>query len=115
MLRHGAAAPVEARQELYKHARAALARQLEQDPTQIKRERRALENAIQQVERAKPAYTALLITSIFFLGQLWLLFYTSHYVPSPMLLMCQRNGDNSKEKETVGPHGSARRVVKTRA
>jgi hypothetical protein len=82
---------IEARQELYNHARAALARQLEQDPAGIKRERRALEKAIRQVERDKPAYTALLIASIFFLGQLWLLEYTSNYVPSPMLLRAPSN------------------------
>jgi hypothetical protein len=92
---------VEARQELYDHARAALGRQLEQDPAGIKRQRRALEKAIRKVERAEPTHksasTALLIVSIFFLGQLRLVNYTSHYVPSPMLLMCQRDGarDNS--------------------
>jgi Flp pilus assembly protein TadB len=75
-----------ARQELYSHARAALARQLEQDPARIKRERRALEKAIRQVEsRAalnikqlnRTGYespsTALLIASILFLGGLWVL------------------------------------------
>jgi hypothetical protein len=92
---------VEARQELYNHARAALARQLEQDPAGTKRERRALEKAIRQVERAEPTHKsaskALLIASIFFLGQLWLVNYTSYYVPSPMLLTCQREAarDNS--------------------
>jgi hypothetical protein len=81
---------VEARRELYSHARATLARQLEQDPARIKRERRALEKAIRQVEsRAavnvkqlnrtgyEPASTALLIASIFFLNKLWALDCTS--------------------------------------
>jgi hypothetical protein len=67
---------VEARQELYDHARATLARQLEQDPARIKPERRALDKAIRQVElrtalkmkqfnrtRYDPASTALLIAS----------------------------------------------------
>jgi hypothetical protein len=64
---------VEARQELYDHARATLARQLEQDPVRIKRERQALEKAIRQVElrtalnmkqfNRTPASTALLIAS----------------------------------------------------
>jgi hypothetical protein len=61
---------VEARQELYDHARATLARQLEQDPARIGRERRALDKAIRQVEALKmkqfnrtPASTALLKAS----------------------------------------------------
>jgi hypothetical protein len=41
---------VEARQELYNHARTTLARQLEQEPRRIERERRSLEKAIRQVE-----------------------------------------------------------------
>ena len=41
---------VEVRQELYDHARATLARQLEQEPARIKPERQALERAIRQVE-----------------------------------------------------------------
>jgi len=67
---------VKARQELYDHARATLARQLEQDPARIGRERQALDKAIRQVEsrtalnmkqfnrtRYDPASTALLIAS----------------------------------------------------
>jgi hypothetical protein len=60
----------EARQELYDHARATLARQLEQDPARIRPERQALEKAIRQVETLNmkqfsriPASTALLIAS----------------------------------------------------
>jgi hypothetical protein len=77
---------VEARQELYDRARAALARQLEQDPARIKRERRTLEKAIRQLEsRAalnikqlnrteyEAPSTVLLIASIFFLKGLWAL------------------------------------------
>ena len=70
---------VEARQELYDHARAALARQLKQDRSRIRRERRRLEKAIRQVETSenvetyKPASTGLLIASAFFLSKLWVL------------------------------------------
>jgi hypothetical protein len=74
---------VEARQELYNHARATLARQLEHD-TRIERERRALEKAIRQAEiycvlpgsagrtKYEPASTILLLASMYFPG-CWLL------------------------------------------
>jgi hypothetical protein len=75
---------VEARQELYDHARATLARQLEQD-ARFERERRTLEKAIRQVEsRAalnikqlnrtayEPASTILLLASMYFPAY-WLL------------------------------------------
>jgi hypothetical protein len=69
---------VEARLKLYNHARATLARQLEQEPTRIKRERRALEKSIRQVEKSsqqtyEPASTGLLIASIWLAGGLWVL------------------------------------------